>query len=197
MVQQLDLKQPMARILRTYLNISGLHSFKLQNGQAKPSEIKGCKNSHKRHQALATFAVALRASLIRRHYLRTFAEAWEIVCHANVMAEKSAAFDQPPRPSSLKPWALLSKHCCGEKWQKASTWLSLAPKLLQVDSWMGSCKKVCWILLTPQHPLNSEETWRNNMPDASTFSCLLNWRMRFQRLSYLWKPGKTVKILFT
>ena len=77
-------------------------------------------------------------------------------------SEKSTAFDQPPHPSSLKLWAL-SKQCCAEKWQKASTWLSLAPKLLQVDSWMGSCKKVCWILLAPLHP----KLRRNNsMPDA-------------------------------
>ena len=28
------------------------------------------------------------------------------------------------------------------------------------------------------------------------FSCLLNWRMRYQRLPYLWKPGKAAKRFF-
>lgn len=166
---QRDLKQPLVRVLWTSLNISGLRGFKLQMDKAcyliyLPSPLRWkSARTHMRHWLLLRwlFERPSFSGIISAHS-KTHEKLFAMQTWWLRRSEKSTAFDQPPHPSSLKLWAL-SKQCCAEKWQKASTWLSLAPKLLQVDSWMGSCKKVCWILLAPLHP----KLRRNNsMPDA-------------------------------
>ena len=166
---QRDLKQPLVRVLWTSLNISGLRGFKLQMDKAcyliyLPSPLRWkSARTHMRHWLLLRwlFERPSFSGIISAHS-KTHEKLFAMQTWWLRRSEKSTAFDQPPHPSGLKLWAL-SKQCCAEKWQKASTWLSLAPKLLQVDSWMGSCKKVCWILLAPLHP----KLRRNNsMPDA-------------------------------
>lgn len=137
-------------------------------------------------EAQTTFAVALLASLIFLHF--QLSGTPNPVCSTNlIMTQESTAFDQRRHPSNLRLTYIL------QKWMRRCQMKSigepcfrLVPKLLQVESWIGSWKITrCFTATEPQFCVFCT-------CDVSVLNC---W-MGLKRLPHLWEPWERTQILW-